>query len=201
MHAHLRGRWIMWLGLALGLAAMALGHAWGGNAAEQWLLAARYTARVGFPLLILAYVARPLVDLTRSDWSKSILAQRKYFGLGFAVSHTIHLVALVIAIEVSGQGKGIVTYIFGGLGYALLYAMAFTSNRSAMKAMGARWKTLHRIGIHYLWFIFAQSYAGRIFQDGKIEEGVIGATIVFGAAAIRFMAWRQARTSKRASPA
>ena len=192
-------KWPMWTGGVLGLVAVAFAFATVTGPTDQWLHAARYTARVGFPLLILAYVARPLVDLSRSDWSKSILARRKYIGLGFAVSHTIHLVALVIAIEVSGQGKGIVTYIFGGLGYALLYAMAFTSNRSAMKAMGARWKSLHRFGIHYLWFIFAQSYLGRIFQDGKVEEGAIGAVIAFGAAAIRFAAWWQTRARKRAS--
>lgn len=189
----MRGKWLLWLGLALGLGATWFGLQSSADDADRWIAAARYTARVGFPLLILAYVARPLVDLTRSDWAKWLLARRKYLGLAFAMSHTVHLVVLITAIRISGIDKGMVTYVFGGLAYAVLYAMAFTSNARAMKAMGRNWKRLHRFGIHYLWFIFAQSYIGRIFQDGKVEEGAIGAAIALTAAAIRLAAWLKQR--------
>lgn len=181
--------WPIWLGAIIGLLAIALAVAAHTGPVDQWTHAAKYTARVGFPLLILAYVARPLVDLTRSDWSRALLAKRKYIGLGFAVSHTIHLVALVIAIEISGEGKGLVTYLFGGLAYALLYAMALTSNRAAMKAMGKWWKRLHRAGIHYLWFIFLQSYLGRIFREDTVVEGLALGTVALAAGAIRLAAW------------
>lgn len=189
-------RWPMWLGLLLGLGAAYLGFALHQGIEDQWSAATRYTARVGFPVLILAYVARPLAEI---GWSKWLLAKRRWIGLGFAMSHSVHLVCIFYLFQTLGETPPAVTLIFGGLAYALLYAMAFTSNRGAMKALGARWKTLHRIGIHYLWFIFAQSYLGRIFQDGKIEEGIIGATIAFGAAAIRFMAWRRRR--RKVAPA
>lgn len=188
--------WPMWLGLVLGLGAIAFAFATQTDTVEQWNHAAKYTARVGFPLLILAYVARPLVDLTRSDWSKAILAKRKWIGLGFAMSHTVHLAALVTAIEVSGQGKGLVTYVFGGLAYAILYAMAFTSNAAAMKAMGKWWKRLHRTGIHYLWFIFLQSYVGRIFRKETMLEGVLLAFVAIAAGGIRFAAWIKQRNRR-----
>jgi len=191
----------MWLGLLLGLAALYAGFARFDGAEQQWSAATRFTARVGFPLLILAYIARPLVDLTRANWARALLAKRKYLGLGFAMSHTVHLAAIVMLFRTLGEVPPAVTLAFGGLAYVLLYAMAFTSNRSAMKALGARWKTLHRIGIHYLWFIFAQSYVGRIVQDGKMEEGAIGAGIAFAAAAIRFVAWQKARQRKKAAVA
>ena len=193
--------WPVWLGGVAGFAAIAAAFATQPDIVTQWQYAAKYTARVGFPLLILAYVARPLVDLTRSDLSKALLAKRKYFGLGLAVSHTIHLFALVTAIEVSGEGKGIVTYVFGGAAYAMLYVMAFTSNQTAMKAMGKWWKRLHRTGIHYIWFIFFQSYAGRIFIDDTRVEGVLLTTVALIAAGIRFTAWWKGRQRKQAASA
>lgn len=194
-------RWPMWMGLLLGIGGLWFGFSIHTGIEEQWSAATRYTARVGFPLLILAYVTRPLFDLTQSVWARALLQQRKWIGLGFAMSHTVHLCAIVMLFRTLGERPALVTLIFGGFAYFLLYAMAFTSNRSAMKKLGARWKTLHRTGVHYLWFIFAQSYVGRIFQDGKIEEGVIGAAIAFTAAAIRFIAWRQTRARRQAGPA
>lgn len=195
-------QWPVWLGGVLGFAAIAAAFAAQSDLVAQWQYAAKYTARVGFPLLILAYVARPLVELTRSDWAKAILAKRKYLGLGFAVSHTIHLGALVTAIEVSGEGKGIVTYVFGGLAYAILYAMALTSNPTAMKRMGKWWKRLHRTGIHYLWFIFLQSYVSRIFREDTMVEGAILASVAVAAGGIRFAAWLKSRRKRaRKAPA
>ena len=190
--------WPVWIGGVLGLAAIAFAFATQAGVVNQWHEAAHYTARVGFPLLILAYVARPLVELTRSEWAKYILARRKYFGLGFAVAHTIHLAALITAIEVSGEGKGIVTYVFGGAAYAILYVMAFTSNTAAMKAMGVWWKRVHRVGIHYLWFIFFQSYAGRMTDPEQAMVAIPFTIIALAAAAVRFTAWGKSRQRKRA---
>ena len=191
--------WPTWAGALLGLMAIAFAFASHTDLVKQWHYAANYTARVGFPLLIAAYVARPLVELTRSDWAKFLLARRKYFGLGFAISHTIHLVALVMAIEVSGVGKGLVTYVVGGGAYAMLYVMAITSNASAMKAMGVWWKRVHRFGIHYLWFIFFQSYAQRAIDPEQAAVGIPFTAIAVGAAVIRFVAWQKTRKRRQAT--
>ncbi len=193
--------WPVWIGGAVGLAAIAFAFATQAGVVNQWHEAAHYTARVGFPLLILAYVARPLAELTRSGSAKYILARRKYFGLGFAVAHTIHLAALIAAIEVSGEGKGIVTYVFGGAAYAILYVMAFTSNTAAMKAMGVWWKRVHRVGIHYLWFIFFQSYAGRMADPESATVAIPFTIIALVAAGVRFKTWLKARQRRRAAKA
>lgn len=196
----MRGQWVMWLGLVLGLSAMALGHIWGSDPAEQWQLAARYTARVGFPLLIFAYVARPLVELRKYLWANALLARRRWIGLGFALSHTVHLYCIVTYFRVSGDEIPPATLIGGGAAYVMLYLMAFTSNAAAIRMLGKWWKRLHRAGIHFLWFIFAFSYLGRLADPDPDRQiiGLIFFPIALMAAAIRFRAW--ARPSRRRAP-
>jgi methionine sulfoxide reductase heme-binding subunit len=194
-------RWPMWFGLAAGLAAVAVGFAWGETLQEQWQLAARYTARAGFPLLVLAYIARPLHQLAPSGFSKATLSRRRWIGLGFAFSHTVHLVALTMAFRTAGETPPMITVVGGGLAYVLLYAMAFTSTAAAQRAMGRWWKRLHRFGIHYIWLIFAQSYLGRAFDPEKMWVGVIFGSIAFVAAGVRFAAWLKNRAPRRAAAA
>jgi DMSO/TMAO reductase YedYZ heme-binding membrane subunit len=194
-------RWPMWLGLAVAIGAVAAGFALGDGLQDQWQHAARYTARVGFPLLIVAYIARPLHQLAPSGFSKGALARRRWIGLGFAISHTIHLVALATALRLAGQAPDPVTVIGGGLAYVLLYAMAFTSTDRARRAMGKWWKRLHRFGIHYLWFIFAQSYLGRVFDPGTRGIGVMFGSIALAAAGIRLAAWLKGRQARNMAAA
>ena len=194
-------RWPMWFGLFAGLAAVATGFALGEGLQDQWQHAARYTARVGFPLLILAYIARPLHQLSPSGFSKAALARRRWIGLGFAIAHTIHLGALITALRLAGQAPEPVTIIGGGFAYVLLYAMAFTSTAAAQRRLGKWWKRLHRFGIHYLWLIFAQSYLGRVFDPERMWVGVIFGSIAFAAAGLRFAAWLKMRRPRSLSAA
>jgi methionine sulfoxide reductase heme-binding subunit len=62
----------------------------------------------------------------------------------------------------------------GGLAYALMFAMAATSNDRSMRAMGRWWKRLHRVGIHYLWFIFAFTF----FSHARSNDTVWGPTFL-----------------------
>lgn len=194
-------RWPIGLGIAAAIAALAVGFVWGQTPQEQWQLAARYTARVGFPLLILAYIARPLHQLAPSGFTRWALVRRRWIGLGFACSHTIHLGALIMANRLAGETPPAITLIGGGLAYLLLYAMAFTSTDAAQRRLGKWWKRLHRFGIHYLWLIFAQSYLGRAFDPEKMWVGVIFGTIAFAAAGVRFAAWLRTRPSRRIAAA
>ena len=194
-------RWPWLLGLLLGSAALALGLTQPEDIERQWQLAARWTARVGFPLLIAAYIARPLTQLWKSDLSKGLLKHRKYFGLGFATSHTIHLYALFTAYWVANQEMELLTILGGGGAYAIMYVMAFTSNQRAMKALGKWWKRIHLAGIHWLWLIFVQSYAARLFEAGTESRGyaLFGFLVAMGAAFIRFLAWQKTRSRRKAA--
>ena len=103
------------------------------------------------------------------------------------------------ALAVAGQGMDLLTIHGGGGAYAIMYVMAFTSNQRSMKALGIWWKRIHLVGIHWLWFIFAQSYFGRLFDPERQVVGAIGLTIAMAAALIRFLAWQKTRKRKRAA--
>jgi DMSO/TMAO reductase YedYZ heme-binding membrane subunit len=186
-------KWPLVLGLTAGLAALGAGFAAGPDTLTQWQLAARWTARAGFPLLILTYLASSLVTLWPSDMTRALLRDRRWWGLGFAASHTVHLVALVTYLRISGEAKPLPVLIGGGGAYVMLYLMALTSSRTAQRAMGRSWPRLHTIGIHWLWGVFAFSYLGRAFRPETMLTGATFGGIALAALALRIMAARMRR--------
>jgi methionine sulfoxide reductase heme-binding subunit len=186
----------IWLALLLSLASVAVGWSFGGNPADDAMFAARYTARVSFPLFILVYVAAPMQRLRPSDFWRSIVRRRRQWGLGFALAHTIHLIALAYrSIEFLGM-PALQSLLGGGLAYALMFAMAATSNDASMRALGIWWKRLHRAGLHWIWFIFAFSYLKRIFDPGMAMQGLILFPICVIALGIRIAAHQQGKRAK-----
>ena len=177
------------LGLLFGLFAVALGLMLGDNPAEQALFAARWTARAALPLFLVAYLANSLLRLWRGDITRALMRWRRQWGLGFALAHTIHLMALGINVLVFAPREP-ATVIAGGIAYGMIYLMALTSNDASMRAMGKWWKRMHSFGIHYTWLIFTLSYAGR-FTDGDANHyatAIVLAPVMFGALGLRLYA-------------
>jgi len=179
------------LGGLLGLLAIGAGFWLGTGQVEDWQFAARYTARVGFPLFLLTYAASSLVRLWPGDSTRALLRHRRQWGLGFALAHSIHLVALIVYLTLSGESRPIGVLIGGGTAYALMFAMALTSNDAAMRAMGIWWKRLHRTGIHVLWGVFAFSYFGRLFSENQQVTGLVFFPLCVASLGLRIMAWRK----------
>lgn len=190
----MQDRWPFLMGLIAGLAAVWLGLHTGTETVEGWRLAARWTARIGFPIFILTYSASSLGRLWPSDLTRGLWRGRRWWGLGFFASHTVHLIALVTFLNLSGESRPLPVLIGGGFGYVLLFAMAATSNNAAMRALGHNWKRLHSFGIHYLWFIFAFSYLGRIMKPESMMAGTIGITVALAALGLRIAAWLKGRS-------
>lgn len=181
------------VGLAAGLLAVAAGLLMGGDAAERAGLAARWTARAGLPLFLVAFLASTLVRRWPGPITRALLRRRRQWGLGFALAHTIHLVALGINVTVYAPGRSWQSLIGGGMAYALLYLMAFTSTDGWQRRLGRWWGRLHTVGIYYLWFIFTASYAGRAFGDdpGKRLVGLVFGSIMIAALALRLWPHRR----------
>ena len=151
--------WPVILAVLAGLAALAVGlhtHIRGGE--EHWTYAARYTARVGFPFLIIAFSASALAQLRPNGVTRSLLGNRKWWGLSFATTHTFHLYALIHVVANAPEPPNYLVLSPAILAYVVLYAMVLTSWNWAYKALGKNWKRLHSFGIWYLWLIFAAVY-------------------------------------------
>ncbi len=160
-------------------------------------MAARWTARVGFPFFIITYSASSLLRLSPGIATKELVKNRRYWGLSFALTHTVHLAALITYLQVSGETRPIPVLIGGGMGYVLLFAMALTSSDRAQKALGKNWKRLHTLGIHWLWAIFTISYLGRAMEHESQWTGLIGTFIALLALSLRIAAWWKSRTVRR----
>lgn len=177
-------------GALCGLGAVALGQIIGQGPAEQALLAARWTARAALPLFLVAYLASSLMRLWPGDITRALMRRRRQWGLGFALAHSIHLVALAHNVLVFGPARPWQSLVGGGIAYAMIYVMALTSNNWSMRRLGRNWKRLHRAGIHYTWLIFTLSYAGR-FSDGDPDHfltALVLTPVMFAALGLRLIA-------------
>jgi DMSO/TMAO reductase YedYZ heme-binding membrane subunit len=167
----------------------------------------RWTARTSLVFFTLAYVARPLVQLRPSPASKWLLAERKWLGLSFAVSHAWHFAGIAwlaspdVGAFIRAQSP---TTAVAALVFVLLAAMAITSIEAVKRRMSkTAWRGLHWTGMQLAWVAFATTYAGAI---GTSPIYALPAAIVLAVAGVRIAAWARARRKKltargRTSPA
>jgi DMSO/TMAO reductase YedYZ heme-binding membrane subunit len=127
----------------------------------------RFTARSSLILFCLAFSADALFRMWPSAWSRWQRRNRRELGLAFAASHGIHALAIVMFARMDPSGFGAATspasFVFGGLGYVFLAAMAATSFGPTMSALGSRaWRILHLTGGYYLLLQFTISFGMRV---------------------------------------
>lgn len=126
----------------------------------------RATARSSFALFALAFTASAAAYFWPSALTRWQLRNRRYLGVSFAVSHTVHLFAIfalghIAPAELAAEANAI-TWIFGGLAYVFIALMTATSFDSTARLISPRaWSTLHTVGSYYIWLIFANSYLSR----------------------------------------
>ncbi len=149
----------------------------------------RATARVSFVLFTTAFIASSVNRLWPTPLSKWMLRNRRYIGVSFATSHGVHLLAILAAARVIVDFHiDAVTLTGGALGYMLIAAMVATSFDRSARWLGHRWWTrLHKVGVYYMWGIFAFDYVGRATVSLAF---VPLAAIVLGALALRIAASR-----------
>ncbi|QWG17337.1 hypothetical protein KMZ68_20550 [Bradyrhizobium sediminis] len=127
----------------------------------------RFTARTSLLFFCLAFSAAALARLWPNAWTRWQRRNRRYLGVTFAASHGIHAIAIACFAIMDPAGYAAATsaasYIFGGIGYACIIAMAATSFDRSAAAIGPRaWRILHLTGGYYLWFQFMVSFGKRI---------------------------------------
>jgi hypothetical protein len=136
-----------------------------GSDAEGLRVWIRATARLSVVLFLLVFVARPLRAVWSATASGWLLANRRYLGVAFAVSHGLHGIGLVwLSLsrpDIFEASTSTSTLVLGGIGYGFVAAMTATSfDRSARWLGPQRWKLLHATGLGVLWLVFLATFAG-----------------------------------------
>src|SRR6202165_5140899 len=127
----------------------------------------RFTARTSLLFFALAFSAAALARLWPNGWTRWQRRNRRYLGVTFAASHAIHAIAIVGFAQMDPASYAAATsaasFIFGGIGYGFIIAMAATSFDRTAAAIGPRaWRILHLTGGYYLWLQFMVSFGMRI---------------------------------------
>jgi hypothetical protein len=183
--------------LSLLLAAMALYFLGvSGGDADGIRLVIRATARTSLVLFVLAFTASAMVELLPGDATRWQRRNRRYLGVSFAVSHFIHLAAIVSLAVVDKvlfwKLTNLGTIVLAGAAYLFIAAMAATSfDRSAAWLGPRRWRLLHLLGGWYIWISFAVAVGKRVPTDRFYWPM---ATLVLAAGIVRLAAmWRKIR--------
>ena len=162
---HLAG-WplVGWCSLALlGMTAAIL--AWNGTGEAGSRVLIRASAQTSFVLFMSAFCASALCRTYPTGLTRWMLTNRRYLGVSFAVSHFIHLAAILTLARTSAEFANqlnATTIIGGGGAYVFIALMTATSFDRSAAWLGPRaWKRLHTIGIYYIWTIFFVSYLPR----------------------------------------
>lgn len=99
----------------------------------------RATARASLLLFSLAFTAGALARLSPSEATRWLRANRRYIGVSFAVSHVIHLAAIITFARVDQdlfwKLTNVANVVLGGVAYVFIAAMTATSfDRTAARA-------------------------------------------------------------------
>ena len=142
-----------WAALGIGaMCVLALAIHGTGDAGVGAVL--RWTARTSAVLFCLAIGASSLRRLWPNAATKWILANRRYLGVSFGVSHTYHLAAVIVYLQNPEIPAGPALLVPTSLAYAFVAAMVATSFDRTASWLGARrWKLLHTVGGWYIWTI------------------------------------------------
>jgi len=190
--------------LLLAMSVLILTQAGTGEAGLRLLI--RATARTSLVLFGAAFAASSLRSLWRRPATGWLLRQRRYLGLSFAFSHALHLLAIIGLSLVLGDAfeAGLVTVIFGGGAYVMIALMAATSSDRAYAWLGKRrWHRLHKLGVYWIWIIFANSYTARavmaIARGSESLAYVPVAIFIWALLGVRIAAWARARPARAAA--
>lgn len=170
----------------------------GGTGEAGWRTLIRATAETSFVLFMAAFVASALARLWPTAATRWMLQNRRYLGVSFAVSHSLHLTAIIMLARVAADHFRVdpVTLIGGGTAYLFVAAMTATSfDRSAAWIGPRAWRLLHTVGAHFLWLVFALQYVGLVTRSPAYAPLAIA---TLAAMAVRIAAWIRGRRGIRA---
>jgi DMSO/TMAO reductase YedYZ heme-binding membrane subunit len=138
-----------------------------------------------------------MLRLYRRPWTKALLRDRRWWGLGFASCFFLHLLALLTYNWLRDRFPPADFLDPGVWAYAVLLAMVLTSTDGARRRLGRWWTVLHRVGMWGLFFIFVLSpyldalLALKMPDSNPLTDVYLLAGVA--AVALKIAAWWQSR--------
>jgi methionine sulfoxide reductase heme-binding subunit len=174
------------IALALGVIVFAILLS-GGFDVEAIRLAVRQTARTSLILFLAAFCASSLHKYWPGEGTAWLVRNRRWFGLGFAFSHLLHAIVLLMFLNSDSETFWSMVktpnLVIGGTGYFFITMLAATSFDGAVRKLGpANWKRLHTLAVWVIWGNFMLSNAKRIPVSGFY---LIPVALLLGALALR----------------
>ena len=131
------------------------------NGADERSLrwAIRCSADVAFLFFLIAFVAKPLQSVWKTDFSRWAVRNRRYNGISFALAFLFHGVLIgLLAIQYPQpflSQMTAATISHGIISVAITAVLLITSNNVAVRILGRRaWSAIHTIGCYFLLFSF-----------------------------------------------
>lgn len=160
-------KWRLLALISTALACMALGLLAFDPSVDGVRRVIRVTARTSLLLFCAAFVASEAwkrFPNALTSWQRQ---NRRFLGLGFAVSHAIHGAAIIAFAVLDPErfklASGTGNLISGGIAYGFIALMTLTSFARTAAWIGPRaWKLLHTAGVYYLWVSFMIANGKRI---------------------------------------
>lgn len=152
----------LWIAVVVSLLAIAIAVTFNATLLDLGGSLTRWTARFGMPLFLVSFAASSLRHFIKQPWTAHIMHQRRYWGLGFVIVHTVHMIGFTLVVVNDEFDQTFADLAGGGGIYLLMYLMAMTSNNWSMRKMGRYWRWLHLAGSHALWIGFTVAYTSRI---------------------------------------
>lgn len=143
----------------------------------------RSTAKLSFILFMSAFVASSLHHYIKNRLTRWLLQNRRYIGVSFAVSHYLHLGALILMtlhIDFNVfEDRGLFRTAIGATAYAFITLMTITSFDSTRNLFGEKnWIRIHTIGGYLIWIIFAKSYLLDLTSPIRIFFALIAVSVL-----------------------
>ena len=164
------------------------------DASEQSVIQMlRLTAWISFLIYLLAFAARPARQLFKTALTKTMLMNRRYIGIAFAGSHTVHLVLIILFVLDPNNLPP--TVLVGGTAYALLYLMLITSFDAPAAAIGpVAWRRLHKTGLYWIGATFTFTVIAGVLRAPEDPWSLLFAALLMIAITLRVIAYLKGRT-------
>ena len=141
----------------------------------------RITARTTFVLFFFAFTGNALRDLWPSSFSTWLARKRDWFLVAMAVSHSVHLAAIVALFQLIGWSRlRLITLLGGGFVYVLIYLLAVNALGRMWSGREGFWVGSLRseaVALYLIWLIFALAFIPRMVSGWPVYS-------LFGTAAL-----------------